>query len=1493
MKTRLLAKGASFLSLLVCVTRGQVCPESRAMRCVSTNGNTPTLDGDVSDWGDVESIQTDLRSIFGTTYDSGGPATFKCLYDTEKIYFALEIPGDYRFDTDDNHLCAAIGTMFKIGPSATFINMGGCNQVFSGCATAVPAVCEDHKVDLGAHWELRTTQQRVLYTMNDGSGNDEVGNKDDEYSVSPYCRFDDDDSQAANEWEGAWSHTDSQTGAPGSYIFELSRTLTTASLLTDAQLAIGSTYSFGIAFWDPYEREDGGWTDAGHYMTGCGSEWIDLTLDATAARQLPPPSDQSFVTPNIPPVSVTIDTPPTTDVTFLPPIVSPVSTPIATPLASPPLQGTCAVPESLVCDPTTLVPVLDGQLNEWQSVPGLESEIHSIFGGTYDVGAVSYKCQYDAEKIYFALEVPGLYRFNTTDNHFCAAIGTMFKLGSRASFVNMGGCPDAFAGCPDGVPSACEDYRVDLGAHWELRTTQQGILYPMNANTGSGNDLVANNDDEYGVSSFCRFDDDDSLAGNEWEGAWSHSNSVDGELGLYRFEIARTLTTASTATDTQLAAGETYSFGIAYWDPYETEEGGWSDAGHFLTGCAANWIDLVLGGDPSEASSSSTSGRDGTVDPAPVAQTTSCSAISSLTCDPMEETPNLDGALDEWESVQGISTDLMSIFGTSYEIGAASYKCQYDSEKIYFALEIPGLYRFNETDNHFCAAIGTMFKIGSRATYVNMGGCPDALVGCPDGVPPECEDYLVDLGAHWELRTTQQGVLYPINANTGSGNDLVANNDDEYSVSSFCRFDDDDSLAGNEWEGAWSHSNSIDGELGFYRFEIARTLTTASTVTDKQLAAGETYSFGLAYWDPYETEESGWSDAGHFVTGCAANWIDLVLGDDPSEASSSSTSGRDGAIDSTPVAQTTSCSAATALTCEPTGETPNLDGALDEWESIPGLATDLMSIFGTSYEIGAASYKCQYDSEKIYFALEIPGLYRFNETDNHFCAAIGTMFKLGSRAAYVNMGGCPDALAGCPDGVPPDCEDYMVDLGAHWELRTTQQGVLYPMNANTGSGNDLVANNDDEYSVSSFCRFDDDDSLAGNEWEGAWSHSNSIDGELGFYRFEIARTLTTASNVTDAQLAAGETYSFGLAYWDPYETEESGWSDAGHFVTGCAANWIDLVLGGVPSESSSTSDRDGTVDSTPVAQTTSCSAATALTCEPTGETPNLDGALDEWDSVPGLATDLMSIFGTTYEMGAASYKCQYDSEKIYFALEIPGSFRFDETDNHFCAAIGTMFKIGSRAAYVNMGGCPDALAGCPDGVPPECEDYLVDLGAHWELRTTQQGVLYPMNNSTGSGNDLVANNDDEYGVSPFCRFDDDDSLAANDWEGAWSHTNPIEGEEGVYQFEIARVLRTASTYSDSQYTAGSTYSFGIAYWDPYETEEDGWSDAGHFLTGCASNWIDLTLGPGTTDIGASSIQYPPLEEDTSLTPGSGSSTWSFAGTWLCIFLLWGSLAQTS
>ena len=113
----------------------------------------------------------------------------------------------------------------------------------------VPEGCDPYKVDVGGHWELKTTKMGIAYGVNGGTGDDVLANKDDEYAVGPYCRFDDDDAKAANEWEGAWLYSNSSLGDEGSYIFEMSRSLQTASTETDAQLEAGKATDFGFAFW--------------------------------------------------------------------------------------------------------------------------------------------------------------------------------------------------------------------------------------------------------------------------------------------------------------------------------------------------------------------------------------------------------------------------------------------------------------------------------------------------------------------------------------------------------------------------------------------------------------------------------------------------------------------------------------------------------------------------------------------------------------------------------------------------------------------------------------------------------------------------------------------------------------------------------------------------------------------------------------------------------------------------------------------------------------------------------------------------------------------------------------------------------------------------------------------------------------------------------------------------------------------------------------------
>ena len=210
---------------------------------------------------------------------TAGNVKIQCVYDATDIYFLYQIPGKYMFDANDNHLCASVASMFQIGPKANFFNMGGCPLSEAINCGAVPEGCAPYAVDIGAHWELKTTERGVMYGPNEGSGDDPIANKDDEFAVGPWCRVDDNfGTSPGNEWSGAWDFSGNATdGAEGYYIFETSRPLTTPSPETDVQLTPGTEVNFGVAFWNPYETA-AGWTDAGHVVTGCSEDWIGLRL---------------------------------------------------------------------------------------------------------------------------------------------------------------------------------------------------------------------------------------------------------------------------------------------------------------------------------------------------------------------------------------------------------------------------------------------------------------------------------------------------------------------------------------------------------------------------------------------------------------------------------------------------------------------------------------------------------------------------------------------------------------------------------------------------------------------------------------------------------------------------------------------------------------------------------------------------------------------------------------------------------------------------------------------------------------------------------------------------------------------------------------------------------------------------------------------------------------------------------------------------------------
>lgn len=227
-----------------------------------------TIDGLMGDWAGVPGTKIALVRPYAPDQRIIDGLEFRMVYDDSNIYVLAVISDDYDYNVTEHHNSAAIAVLIAIDDAAT-PDMGGGKGY----------------VDIW-HWEL-DVGPGVVTGFNLASGNDPVGNLDDEYSLSITDRHDDD---TANEVYGAWSHTDmSAVGAEGKWIFEFKRSLTTSDTMKqDAQFEVGETYKIAVAYWDADEKGEpgvlNGWTAAGHYSTCTDPEtldfsWVDLTLE--------------------------------------------------------------------------------------------------------------------------------------------------------------------------------------------------------------------------------------------------------------------------------------------------------------------------------------------------------------------------------------------------------------------------------------------------------------------------------------------------------------------------------------------------------------------------------------------------------------------------------------------------------------------------------------------------------------------------------------------------------------------------------------------------------------------------------------------------------------------------------------------------------------------------------------------------------------------------------------------------------------------------------------------------------------------------------------------------------------------------------------------------------------------------------------------------------------------------------------------------------------
>ena len=261
------ANGTAIAFLLGMVLMSAAFPSASAEVTVSAGKfNGIVIDGFADDWSAIPGTTLTLVRPLATTERLVNGLTLKVAYDDANIYVLTLIQDDFDYNATDHDFSAALAVLWQIDAAATPDMGGGLGNV-----------------DIW-HWEL-DCGPGYLSGFNLLSGNDPDCNLDDEWSNSTTNRRDD---TRANEVYGSWSHTNmAAPGSPGTWIFEMRRSLTTSDTLRhDRQFVVNQSVGMSIAYWDADETVLG-WTPAGHYAscrdpTTLDFSWIQVTLTPVA-----------------------------------------------------------------------------------------------------------------------------------------------------------------------------------------------------------------------------------------------------------------------------------------------------------------------------------------------------------------------------------------------------------------------------------------------------------------------------------------------------------------------------------------------------------------------------------------------------------------------------------------------------------------------------------------------------------------------------------------------------------------------------------------------------------------------------------------------------------------------------------------------------------------------------------------------------------------------------------------------------------------------------------------------------------------------------------------------------------------------------------------------------------------------------------------------------------------------------------------------------------
>jgi hypothetical protein len=478
-----------------------------------------------------------------------------------------------------------------------------------------------------------------------------------------------------------------------------------------------------------------------------------------------------------------------------------------------------------------------------------------------------------------------------------------------------------------------------------------------------------------------------------------------------------------------------------------------------------------------------------------------------------------------------------------------------------------------------------------------------------------------------------------------------------------------------------------------------------------------------------------------------------------------------------------------------------VDGDPSDWGLIPGLATTLEPIFdraGDNLESKDVTIKMAHDDDFIYTLMMVVDDYDFNADDPHLTASPSWLFPVDTGGPHM---GADDEMGEDSTG--------MVDIW-HWELEclgdVASGGSANPPGDGKDPGNDAGCNFDDEWATDAETREDDNGEGAENSLLGKWTHTNPTNGEPGVWYFEASRPLQTG-DAQDAQFATGEATMLALAYWDA-DFGPDGWEDSTH-VQSSNQGWINVNLVTTTAEEATRS-----LDA-PVAAIT------------------VDGDPSDWGLIPGIATTLEPIFdreGDNLESKDVTIKMAHDDDFVYTLMMVVDDYDFNADDPHLTASPSWLFPVDTGGPHM---GADDEMG--------EDSTGMVDIW-HWELEclgdVASGGSANPAGDGKDPGNDAGCNFDDEWATDAETREDDNGEGAENSLLGKWTHTNPTNGEPGVWYFEASRPLQTGDA-QDAQFAVGEETLLALAYWDA-DFGPDGWEDSTH-VQSSNQGWINVNL----------------------------------------------------